>query len=430
MILPTLSKIFERAAVNQLITYLEENKLISKNQHAYRKFHSTITCLVEVINFIYKIIDIKRFAAITSLDLSKAFDSISHKLILKKLRKLGIEENAVSWIGSSLTDRKQTTKFKNYKSHEETVSSGIPQGSILGPLLFLCYTNDIHEVFGEEYKVAAYADDMQIIAEAKTLPQLKEKIEKAILLAQKWYTQNYMKNNISKTEILVINNSLKNEYLKINVTDEGKRISIESKAFIKVLGILIDNKLSWKKQVNDVKRKAMNCTRNIHRINNLLPTQSRINLYHAIISPQFSYGDIVWGGCGKRESLSLQRVQNFAAKSIIGSRKYDSATEALEKLKFLNLEQRRNVHETVFLHKALLNKNTENINQEYREFIPTTNTRYAASGKLIPPVHRTAKFERSPLYRTICAWNNSPSLPIGNIKQHKNLLQKHLISKM
>ena len=238
-----------------------------------------------------------------------------------------------------------------------------------------------------------------------------------------------MKNNISKTEILVINRSQKNEFLKINVIDEGEQICIESKPFIKVLGVLIDNNLNWRKQVNDVKRKSMNITRNIHRVNHLLPEQQRINLYNAVISPQFSYADIVWGGCGKKESLSLQRVQNFAAKSITGNRKYDSATESLRKLKFLNLQQRRAIHETVFVHKALQQKNTENINATYKEYIPTTNTRFASQGKLKPPKHKTAKFERSPLYRSILSWNRCPnSIPTDNIKHHKSQLQKHLIN--
>ena len=140
-ILPTLSKVFERAAVNQLVSYLERNKLLHRSQHAYRKQHSTVTCLIEVLTYIYNLIDKKKLAAIISLDLSKAFDSIDHELLLKKLLKLGLEENAVKWVKSYLNQRKQITKFKKFKSKEEIVYSGIPQGSIVGPLLFLCYTN-------------------------------------------------------------------------------------------------------------------------------------------------------------------------------------------------------------------------------------------------------------------------------------------------
>ena len=110
-ILPTLSKIFERSAVDQLVEYLEKNKLLSPSQHAYRKRHSTVTCLMEVINYVYNLLEKKLYTAIASLDLSKAFDSISHKRILEKLTNLGVKTEAVLYIKSYLSNRKQVTKF-------------------------------------------------------------------------------------------------------------------------------------------------------------------------------------------------------------------------------------------------------------------------------------------------------------------------------
>ena len=196
-ILPTLSKIFERAATNQIISYLESNNKLNKNQHAYRSKHSTVTCLVEVLNYIYKLVDQKRCTAVASLDLSKAFDSISHTLILHKLSKLGMGESCLKWIESYLKDRKQKTKFKSYLSSEETVKSGIPQGSIIGPLLFICFTNDLADEF-TDCKMVSYADDTQLIVNAESMSQLKLKIEKVIKTAQKWYPSSSMKNNIGK----------------------------------------------------------------------------------------------------------------------------------------------------------------------------------------------------------------------------------------
>ena len=259
-ILSTLSKVFERSAVNQLVRYLEGNKLLCKNQHAYRQLHSTVTCLAEEMNHIYQLIDDKRLTAIVSLDLSKAFDSIDHQLILKKLYNLGLERTAVLWIESYLTNRKQITKFKNFTSKEETVSSGIPQGSILGPLLFLCFTNDLASEFTDEAKMIGYADDTQLVVDAKNLTQLKRKIERVIKIAQNWYNNNSMKNNISKTEILVLNPGSKNNHIQINVIDEGEQIVIKSQPHITVLGVIIDSKLTWANQVNSVKKKAMNLT--------------------------------------------------------------------------------------------------------------------------------------------------------------------------
>lgn len=428
-ILQTLSKVFEKAAANQIVPHLESNKLLHRNQHAYQKCHSTITCLIEVLTYIYSLIDKKKLTAIISLDLSKAFDSIDHKLLLKKLSKLGLGENAVQWVESYLTNRKQITKFKKFKSTEEIVHSGIPQGSIVGPLLFLCYTNDFHEELTGECKTFAYADDTQMVIEATNLKQLTKKAEKVISLAQKWYQNNIMKNNIGKTEIIVINTTQKNERIKVTVEDEGINVSITSKPYIEILGVIIDNNLNWRKQVNKVKKKAFNITRNIHQINHLLPMKHRLNLYHAVISPQFSYADIVWGGCNQKEKLSLQRVQNFAAKSITGNRKYDSATNSLKQLRLLNLEQRLSIHETVLVQKALQNKSSENINSLYKEQLSTANTRQAANRKLLVPAHKTSKFERSPLFRSIASWNRCPnSINTENIKQHKKQLQNHMIN--
>ena len=174
-ILPTLSKIFEKAAANQMVFYLEKNKLLNPNQHAYRMLHSTITCLIEMLTYVYNLIDKKKCTAIISLDLSKAFDSIDHQLLLKKLTKMGLSDNAVRWIKSYLTTRKQITKFKNFRSKEEIAHSGIPQGSIVGPLLFLCYTNDFHEELTSECRTFAYADDTQLVIEATNLKQLQKK---------------------------------------------------------------------------------------------------------------------------------------------------------------------------------------------------------------------------------------------------------------
>ena len=277
--------------------------------------------------------------------------------------------------------------------------------------------------------MVSYADDTQLIVDARNLDQLVTKIEEIITIAQKWYTENSMKNNIGKTEILIINTRNANlKDIKIRVKNEGEQITLKPQSCIKVLGILIDDQLNWTKQTNNVKRKALNATRNLHRINHLLPVKVKINLYNALISPLFDYADVIWGGCGKVNSNKLQVVQNFAAKSITGNKKYDSATNSLQKIKFLKLQQRRTIHESVFAHKSLLHINPPNINAEYDNQLPTTNTRSAKEGKLNLPKHRTSKYQNSPFYRCIKSWNSCPaSIPAENPKVHKTHFQKYLI---
>ena len=139
--------------------------------------------------------------------------------------------------------------------------------------------------------------------------------------------------------------------------------------------------------------------------------------------------DVIYGGCNKKLSKSLQIVQNFAAKSITGSRKYDSATAALRQLKLLTLKQRRTIHEVVFAHKIILEKTPITIYNQYQCHFSKANTRLSKLQKFRIPKHRTTKFQRSPLYRTIIAWNNAPKdLPKENVKTHKKLLQDRLIA--
>ena len=320
-ILPVLSKIFERAAANQITHFLEENHLLSKYQHAYRKFLSTTTCLFELITKIHANLDNRKITAIASLDLSKAFDSINHEFIIEKLQNMGMSLSVTQWVHSYLIDRKQATKFSNFISKEESVESGVPQGSILGPLLFLCFTNDLPEYLEKYCTVFSYADDTQLLVEANNSNELQHKIESVVEAAQNWYNSNFMKNNTTKTEIIVFNPTKEPCDIFLKTEENGKEKIIKPKRKIKILGVFIDNELSWVDHVNYVKKRTFNVTRQLHRVNFFLPLKNRVMLYNTLLAPLFNYADIIWGGCTKKAAKSLQLVQNFAVRSITGNKK-------------------------------------------------------------------------------------------------------------
>ena len=277
----------------------------------------------------------------------------------------------------------------------------------------------------------AYADDTQLLVAATSTEELKTKALHAIKKAQKWFTRNSMKNNVGKTDLIIFSPRTNTENFHINtemLNDEGKEIILTAKKNIKILGVTIDDKMNWSKQVNSVKRKSMNATRAVHRVNHLLPITQRKLLYNTVISPNFSYCDVIFDGCNEKDAESLQRVQNFAAKSITGHRKYDSASESLRELNLLNLKQRREIHSAVTMHKIINSKSPANLYEEYQEHCPTSTTRYAEHGNYIIPTHSTTQFKRSCLYRTIHAYNSAPNkcqtLSSNTFKTH---LQKHLL---
>ena len=425
-ILPVLSKVFERSATDQLVNFLESNNILNNIQHAYRKFHSTHTCLSEITNYLYEQLDEGNYVGIASIDLSKAFDTISHKLLLQKLSKLGLGEHSINWCGSYLKERTQQTKFSNFLSNEETVTAGVPQGSILGPVLFICFTNELPYYFSN-CKIMSYADDSQILVSATTCKQVKHQLEELIKTAQTWYTENSLLINATKTEVMIVNRKAPNENLQIEVTENGIRKKIQPQTSIKVLGVHLDHQLNWNTQVQAVNKKAKLAIRKLSRVNHLVPIKTGILLYNALVASHFNYADTVWGGCGMKNKNKLQRSQNTAIKSLLGWRKRDSSENALKEVNLLTLTAKREVHEGVYTYKALNGKQPEAVTRRYKQQQSLMSNRSANRKILTIPLHKTEKYKHSPLYRTITTWNSLPQeiRDADTQDSFKNSLQKY-----
>ena len=213
-----------------------------------------------------------------------------------------------------------------------------------------------------------------------------------------------------------------------DIIDDGKKKRLQPKTSIKILGIHIDQKLNWKKQVQEVNKRAKYAARNLQRINNLIPLKSRLLLYNSLVASHFKYADTVWAGCDVADKEKLQRTQNLAVKSILGMRKYDSATEALKKAKLLPLDIKQKIHEAVYIHKGLAQILPSPICDQYSQLKPQVTSRRSTHQQLLNiPCHKTEKFKHSPLYRSIKIWNSIPLniKQIENTSTFKRNLQQH-----
>ena len=431
-ILTIISKVFERSAVEQLISYYDSIKLLHPRQHAYRKNHSTTTILFELLEATKRQIDEGNYVAIASLDLSKAFDSLAHNLILKKLDQTGLNSKATSWIESYLTNRKQTVKFGNIESDQETVESGVPQGSILGPLLFITCTNDIIKEL-HNYDIYSYADDLQILISGKSVESLGKQLEVAIMKANSYYNNNSLLCNPTKTEVMLLGTKArlsKAGKLKVTVYNEEEVKTLTGQDSLKILGVIVDQSIDWTKHTSVVKQRAVNSIRNLHRINQLIPMKQRRILYTSLVTPHFAYADTIWSNCGATNSNKVQQAQNFAAKSMIGAKKHSSSTEALKKLQLIPLNEKRSINTAIHVKKALMGKAPENIQQMYQHQLSKESTRAATRGDFNYPRHQLTQYQQGAFYSSLKTWNSIPlHLREKPLTSFKTSLQTHLTDK-
>ena len=237
---------------------------------------------------------------------------------------------------------------------------------------------------------------------------MKEKLEEVLKSAQKWYSENSLLNNQSKTEIMIITSkknkeSYKNQ--KYDITENMKTIKIKPKENMKILGLWVEEDLKWHKQISNMKAKAFNNARNLGRINQILPMKSKIQLYNSYVASQLSYGDIIWGGCSEGNKKKLQSVQNFSLKSMTGK----SSEEARRDLHFLTLEDKRSIHYGTHGYKLANGKAPSNLTKMFDDHRPRSR-RLQDLGVMKPPIHKTEQYKMSTIYKTIACWNSIPAI--------------------
>ena len=313
-VLSVLSKVFERIMYNRLISFLERNKILFKNQFGFRKQHSTYMALVLLLDKIVKALENGEYVIGIFLDFSKAFDTVDHNILLKKLEYYGIRGVCLDWFKSYLTVRKQYVTYNGIPSSTKLIQCGVPQGSILGPLLFLLYINDLPNV-------------------CKSLEILE------LLEIPTWLKINKLSLNVRKTHHMIFTTKRK---VKPSVALSIEGHSIDEVDNTKFLGIYLDNKMKWKKHITYISGKVARGIGLIIKARKMLTSDALLTLYYSFIFPYLSYYNHIWG-CTYQTNVKQLVVQQKRIIRVIAGMKYRDPTESafknLNVIKFLDINK-------------------------------------------------------------------------------------------
>lgn len=341
-----ISKLTERAVFNQLHQHMTVNNLYPEMQSSYRKFHSTETALLKTQNDILLNMNNQRVTLLILLDLSAAFDTVDHNILLSRLSiTFGISDIALDWFKSYLSDRSQRVSVCGSLSTPLGLDCGVPQGSCLGPLLFIIYSSELFKVINNHLpNVQAFADDTQLYISFE--PNSKSDQETATLAmvncindAKDWMTNNKLKMNDDKTEFLLIGTRQQLEKVNISSISVGN-VEVSPVSFARNLGSWFDTNMNLKTHIAKTSSAAFFHLRNIRRIRKFLTSDITATLIHAFITSKLDYCNSLLYGLPNCQINKLQRIQNAAARLITNTSRFDHITPILYKLHWLPVTSR------------------------------------------------------------------------------------------
>lgn len=349
-VLPFLSKILEKIIYNRLLEHLTTNKLLSDRQFGFRKGLSTYMPISLMQNLITKAFEEDEYAVGIFLDLQKAFDTVDHHILCEKLKKYGVTGKAQHILKSYLTNRKQTVNVRGMQAKFRDISIGVPQGSILGPLLFIIYINDL-AYLDSKCKFFIYADDTALFFRHKDPIVLQDMINTTLPKVSNWLRSNFLSLNASKTIYQVYNK----HKLDININVEIDHVDIEKKHTVKYLGILIDDDMNFTSHINAVTNTVSRNVGVMSRIKYFVEAKQLLQLYNAIILPHINYCCFIWGSGYAHRTKKLLILQKRAMRIIEGIHPPQSANPVFKKYNILKIQDIAKLQMMLIMHKFLCN---------------------------------------------------------------------------
>ena len=401
-----LAKIIEKEVQSQLINYLIDNDMINVDQSAFLANHSTLTSLHRIIDDFYEAFNEKERVAACFLDISKCFDCIDYDFLMNKLEKYGILDVELKWFNNYVTNRKQMVQCQGKISKLSNLTIGIPQGSALGPTLFLIFINDISQyVLNGSCNI--FADDVVIYVTGKDVTEVNSKLQENLNQINQWYTNNRLRINNDKTKVMLLKSKSCSE---LNIVVEGKKL--EQVNVIKYLGLTIDDRLKWNSHVNNL------CKSVAFKVHFLAKLRKYVNssvlnvLYKSVIQPRLDYACSVWANCPHAYKKKLIRIQKRAARIVTGNFDYEKScgTDIMKNLKWPSLGQRRDYFLATLMYRCINGTAPTRLCNEIEMYFDRHdfNTRNADTLNVIIPKPNLESFKQSFKFAGAITWNDLP----------------------
>ena len=382
--LSSFSKVLEKIVHDQLQVYLEKRNILFEHQFGFRKNYSTEHAILDITDNLKTSIDKKLITCALFLDFSKAFDTVNHEILLQKLYKYGIRGVSYNWFQNYLTDRKQYVQIQETKSTLQTIKCGVPQGSTLGPLLFLLYINDIANT-SNKLSFRIFADDANVFYTSKDFQDLESTMNEEFSKILKYCATNKLSVNLKKTKFMIITN--KKLIPRINIAN------LECTEHIKYLGVYLDNKITWHQHIKHINNKLAKNLGILNKLRHHLNLKMLKQLYYNVIYPYINYGILSWGNTHKTKLLKTQAKLNKAVKLIFFADRRESPKPFYCLLDILNFNNVYRLKTATLTYQIL--KDTSKVPKPLVDYltlassIHTHNTRYSTNQNILRPKART-----------------------------------------